>query len=130
VYYILVVSCTSCPSLGCFSSDHRYLFPSTLFVRSAGRPHVPTTSLDADARRWILVPAGDHAGAGFDGDVHQGQTQARVAKSGVAGYAGDLFTRSETVPQVPQDHSACELALSGRYLSADVQARQPVHASL
>src|SRR5947207_10472083 len=59
-------------------------------------PIFPTTSLDEDARRWVFVPAGDHAGAGFDGDVHQGQTQARVAKSGVAGYAGDLLDRKST----------------------------------
>src|SRR5207248_686842 len=103
---------------------------SSLFVGSAGRPHVPTTGVDENAGCRIFVVVGDHASAGIDGDVYQGQTPAGVAKSGVAHHPSNLFARSETVPQLPQDDSACEPALPGCYLPADVQARQPVHASL
>jgi hypothetical protein len=85
--------------------------------------------LDEDARSWLVVHPGHHAGSSPDGDSDSWKTAPRARKPGLACHPSHLSSHSSLVPGPSLAHDCHQCDLSACNFPTGSKAGQPVHAS-
>src|SRR5438445_4761841 len=119
-------------------SGPRCFFRSLLLWSLSSRYSFWKRRKDACSARWpgrnsgrrLLVVAGHHPRPHPHGHFHSRKAAARIGESDLKSYAGSLFARIATLPEIPQDDIVAQFDIPPADVSPDVQTGQSIHSTI